>query len=106
MNGSIDIWDFQDSSNHPSFTPAVASTPLTSLEFRLPRLSKRQHLAVGDAKGSLHVLDIPQNLRKGPSNEAVRLVALSESPYVHLQCLGSSGVSERVFGEGGRARGV
>lgn len=71
MDGHIDIWDILDSTMNPILSFGLVSVPLTSLAFRASNLNGRdkQLIAVGDLKGSLHILDIPGSLRKPVNNE-------------------------------------
>ena len=70
-DGCIDVWDFTDSSYHPSATLMTTPSRITSFSFLTGKTSttKQQLLAVGDIAGSLHVFDVPRNLFKPISNE-------------------------------------
>lgn len=69
-DGSIEVWDLTDQSHRPSATVPVASCAITSMEFWPDTDPKHQQLlAVGDANGNLHVLDVPRNLRRRVTNE-------------------------------------
>ena len=67
-DGSLDFWDFADQSHKAAFTVPVASGAITSMQFRLGNAAQ-QNLAVGDAAGNLHILEIPKNMRKQLNNE-------------------------------------
>ena len=71
MDGHVDIWDLLDSTMNPILSFGLVSVPLTSLAFRNSHLNNRdkQLIAIGDLKGSLHILDIPSSLRKPITNE-------------------------------------
>ena len=69
--GSIQVWDFTDSSFRPSLE-LKATTPnrLTSMEFLTNASnSRKQMLAAGDDKGTLHIYEMPRNLTKPIPNE-------------------------------------
>ncbi|CAM9205516.1 unnamed protein product, partial [Heterosigma akashiwo] len=82
-DGDVDVWDFTDSSYHPSVTAQTAPNRITSMEFlppppaaaagtsldKAPPLGKQQLLAVGDAHGNLHVFEMPRNLWRPVPNE-------------------------------------
>lgn len=106
-DGTIDIWDLLDQTHKPSLTTPVVSTPITSMEFR-PGGARtgKQLLAVGDANGNLHVLEIPQQLRRGTANEDVRwllgLPRCNGVPSARLCCAQPS-PSPRSLGGGAAA---
>jgi hypothetical protein len=80
-DGKVEAWDLLDSLSRPTVPPlAVASSPLASARFRPPvGGDKAQLLAVGDAKGALHVLEVPVVLRTPHgANEGALLTALVE----------------------------
>jgi hypothetical protein len=65
------VWDFTDSSFRPSIE-LKATTPnrLTSMEFLTHSTgSRKQLLAAGDDKGTLHVYELPRNITKPIPNE-------------------------------------
>ena len=66
-DGMIDIWDLLDRSHEPSMTVAVTPALVTTLEFTLS--GARQLLAVGDDQGTVHVMEVPRNLRRAANNE-------------------------------------
>merc|ERR1719316_2022061 len=63
----IDIWDLLDRSHEPSMTVAVTAAEVTSMEFTSS--ANRQLLAVGDDQGTVHVMEVPRNLRRAANNE-------------------------------------
>ncbi|CAM9970326.1 unnamed protein product, partial [Laminaria digitata] len=71
VDGSMDVWDFTDSSYTPSVTLMSSPSRIT----RWPKgvggaaKVKQQLLTVGDAAGNLHVYDVPQNLWRPLTNE-------------------------------------
>ncbi|CAM9831714.1 unnamed protein product [Scytosiphon promiscuus] len=74
VDGSMDVWDFSDSSFTPSVTLMSSPSRITSMEFLKPKAAgaaklKQQLLTVGDAAGNLHVYDVPQNLWRPLANE-------------------------------------
>ena len=79
-DGVLDVWDLIESAVKPVDSFTLVSVPLTSISLRTQYVTKsgekdKQLLAVGDAKGSLHILNIPFDLKKGPSNESQLLEA-------------------------------
>jgi WD40 repeat protein len=103
QDGAVEIWDFLDTTNKPVMVFPLISVPVSVLEFRLfsgatnmastmqsmgtmnqssltggagGGAAGKQLLAVGDAKGSLHILDVPLPLRKGMSNEEALVAGL------------------------------
>eukprot|EP00898_Chlorokybus_atmophyticus_P001929 jgi/Chlat1/2737/Chrsp182S02893 len=82
-DGTLQVWDLLDRSHEPSMTTTVSSVALVSLSFpRGPSSSTSgpQLLAVGDAAGTLHVLELPRNLRRPISNEATRGAGMAAEP--------------------------
>ncbi|CAM9348428.1 unnamed protein product [Hapterophycus canaliculatus] len=74
VDGSMDVWDFTDSSFTPSVTLMSSPSRITSMEFLKPKGAgaaklKQQLLTIGDAAGNLHVYDVPQNLWRPLANE-------------------------------------
>eukprot|EP00727_Mastigamoeba_balamuthi_P009478 m51a1_g5152 hypothetical protein (870) ;mRNA; r:66754-69890 len=75
-DGSVDIWDLLDKSSGPCFTQVVASTPITSVYFLKPPKDPsgaqlpQQFVAVGDAAGIVHVLEVPRNFARAMASEA------------------------------------
>jgi dynein intermediate chain 3, axonemal len=73
-DGILDVWDLLDTSTKPTLTAQLFSSAIASLEFRSPQPGSggsggKQLLAVGDDKGSVHLLDFPLSLRRGVPNE-------------------------------------
>ena len=83
-DGALETWDLLDSLSRPTVPPlAVASAPLSSISFRPvstdPASAKQQLIAVGDGKGSLHIMEVPDALRVASAgNEGALLSALVE----------------------------
>lgn len=71
-DGSVDVWDLLDRSHEPSLTQNVTASPITTIAPHQVS-SKQQLLAVGDSVGTLHVMEVPWNLRHPSSNEAVAM---------------------------------
>jgi hypothetical protein len=64
-DGNILVWDFTDSSFHPSIELKAAHAKITSLELLTSSATARhQLLAVGDEMGTLHIFEMPRNLIK------------------------------------------
>jgi len=80
-DGAVDCWDLLDSTAKPVVSFALVSVPITSLQFRTQYTTSagqkdRQLAAVGDSKGSLHILAVPHSLKRGPAGEGALLAAL------------------------------
>jgi hypothetical protein len=80
-DGTLDCWDLLDNTAKPVVSFALVSVPITSLQFRTQYTTAagqkdKQLAAVGDSKGSLHILAVPHALKRGPANEAAQLSAL------------------------------
>jgi len=75
IDGTLDIWDFTDTSHKPSMTLVCGPSRITSMEFLKASLNtgKQQLLAVGDETGNLHIFDLPRSLSKPLSNERVAM---------------------------------
>ena len=92
QDGQLDVWDILDSTLASSMSSAVAATALTSITFRRRGATEveqpwsgddgraaraacmlgrpaRLLLAIGDARGSMHVLEVPSALTHGPKHE-------------------------------------
>ncbi|CAM9421958.1 unnamed protein product [Chrysoparadoxa australica] len=74
VDGTIDVWDFTDSSYSVSVTMLSSPSRITSMEFLQPEANagskaKQQLLSVGDAAGNLHVFLFPPNLSRPVHNE-------------------------------------
>lgn len=63
-DGNILVWDFTDSSFHPSIELKAAHAKITSLELLASVNTRLQLLAVGDEVGTLHIFEMPRNLVK------------------------------------------
>ncbi|XP_058964872.1 dynein axonemal intermediate chain 3-like [Pocillopora verrucosa] len=68
-DGNVDVWDLLDRSHEPSLTQNVTAAPITTISPHQVS-SKQQLLAVGDGMGTLHVMEVPWNLRHPSANEA------------------------------------
>jgi len=75
-DGGIEIWDLMDRSHEASLDHNVSPVAVTSMEFWYDATSSVQLLAVGDAQGTLHVLEIPRNLRRAFPNEEGLVLSL------------------------------
>ena len=79
-DGSVHFWDVLDQSHRPTVVMSVSSQPITSVRFCAAHASNTgapantQLLAVGDAQGDLHILEIPRALRRPLAGE-VELMA-------------------------------
>jgi hypothetical protein len=82
-DGVVDAWDMLDSTVRPAVSAPLMSLPVTAMEFRTRAAAAaagpgKQLLAVGDGRGSLHVLDVPGPLRRGAANEPALVAAYLE----------------------------
>jgi len=68
-DGCVDVWDLTDRSHEASLQHNVGPVAITALEFWTDNNANLQLLAVGDAQGTLHILEIPRNLRRPLPNE-------------------------------------
>jgi len=73
-DGYIDVWDLMDKMHGPSLSQQVAPCALISMQF--PQLSQDNarhynqiQLAVGDERGTLHLMEVPKNLARPVLNE-------------------------------------
>lgn len=71
-DGNVDVWDLLDRSHEPSLTQNVTAAPITTIAPHQVS-SKQQLLAVGDSMGTLHVMEVPWNLRHPSANEATAM---------------------------------
>ena len=67
-DGGIDVWDLLDRSHEPSMTVNIASAAITQMQFQ-QAASGAQLIAVGDDQGTVHVMEVPRNLRRAANNE-------------------------------------
>jgi len=65
-DGNLEIWDFIDQSNAPTFVHLVVAVGIHSMKIN-PH--KPNLLAVGDRDGYLHMLDLGKNLTRKVNNE-------------------------------------
>jgi len=64
-DGSLQVWDFTDSSYRPSVEFKATHTRITAMEFLKVSNTvnqRQQLLAIGDEAGTLHVFEMPRNL--------------------------------------------
>ena len=58
MNGSIEVWDLLERTNEPAMVQSISSTAITSIQLKI--ITSRQHLlAISDASGTVHILQVP-----------------------------------------------
>lgn len=67
-DGNVDIWDLLDKSHEPFLTQNVSPIPIITV-FPYQMSLKQQLLAAGDEVGTLHVMEVPWNLRHATNNE-------------------------------------
>lgn len=63
QDGVMEVWDFLDRSHEPSIVSTISSHPISSIEF-FPVSSVSTMMAVGDTSGTLHIMELPRNLRR------------------------------------------
>ncbi|CAD7958206.1 unnamed protein product [Amoebophrya sp. A120] len=68
MDGFVEVWDFSDQSHKASLAFSVSSSAISSMCFH-PEAETKDMLAVGDADGHLHVMQLPKNLVRSSSKE-------------------------------------
>ena len=73
-DGAIDVWDLLDRSHEPSMSVTIGGTAVTSMQFQ----GNGQLLAVGDDQGTVHVMEVPRNLRRAANNEKAITLAFFE----------------------------
>lgn len=64
QDGTLEIWDFLDRSHEASLMVRVNSGGIGAIKFWSRTDKRQQLLAVGDAAGVLHIMDLPPNLRR------------------------------------------
>ncbi len=87
QDGNIDVWDLNDRSHEPSMTVSATPGAVTSMEFHVASPS-RQLLAIGDDQGTVHVMEVPRNLRRAVNNEkqfASNFFAREEKRVAYVQ---------------------
>eukprot|EP00795_Rhopilema_esculentum_P004098 gene4098-20278_t len=67
-DGSVDVWDLLDKTHEPFLNQSVTPVPIQTI-FPYQVSSKQQLLAIGDKIGTLHIFEVPWNLRQPSSNE-------------------------------------
>jgi hypothetical protein len=76
------VWDFTDSSFHPSIELKAAHAKITSLELLASVNSRLQLIAVGDEVGTLHIFEMPRNLVKPVHREEAIMLKFLERELV------------------------
>jgi dynein intermediate chain 3, axonemal len=96
-DGSVDIWDLLDRSSGPCFTQVVSSNPITAIHFlRTPKEAPSgqqqatQFVAVGDAIGVVHVLEVPRNFSRAMANEAKHMAQFVEREVARVSFVRSA----------------
>ena len=90
IDGTIDVWDFTDSSYSPNTIITVTSGCITSLSFESNSRKydgdgsrNKYRLAVGDSFGSLHILEVPEKYSKCLRNERQLVMGFLEREITH-----------------------
>ncbi|GAX83067.1 hypothetical protein CEUSTIGMA_g10493.t1 [Chlamydomonas eustigma] len=71
-SGNLEVWDVLDRSHEPSMRATLSSSPFMSMSFMAGSAAPNQTqqlLALGDAAGSLRIVELPRNLRRPVPNE-------------------------------------
>ncbi|CAL8465448.1 g4984 [Coccomyxa elongata] len=100
-DGLVEAWDLLDRTHEPVLVSAASNVAVTRFgitpDAPTPAGSKRapaqQRLAVGDALGLLHVMEVPRSLRKRMPGESKGLAALVQREQEHLKFLAASSSS-------------
>lgn len=66
-DGIVDVWDLLDRTHEPSMSFPIASASITTMVFHAS--GAKQLLAIGDDQGTVHVIEVPRNLRRAANNE-------------------------------------
>jgi WD40 repeat protein len=77
-DGNILVWDFTDSSFHPSIELKATHAKITSMEIYTSHHHRHQLLAVGDEAGTLHIFEMPRNLTKAVHKEEATMLKFLE----------------------------
>ena len=86
-DGNILVWDFTDSSFHPSIELKATHAKITSMEIYTSSHARHQLLAVGDEAGTLHIYEMPRNLTKAVhKEESIMLKFLERETQVRAFC--------------------
>jgi hypothetical protein len=73
-DGSVDVWDLTDRTHEPSTSfNVVGGSAVTALSMFSQQST--QMLAAGDDQGTLHVMEIPRNLRRPHNSEKAAMCA-------------------------------
>eukprot|EP00794_Sanderia_malayensis_P008204 gene8204-9084_t len=67
-DGSVDVWDLLDKTHEAFLTQNVTPVTIKTI-FPYQVSSKQQLLAIGDRMGTLHIFEVPWNLRQPSTNE-------------------------------------
>merc|ERR1719494_7809 len=67
-DGNVDVWDLLDKSHEPFLTQNVTPAAVIAV-YPYQVSAKQQLLAVGDEVGTLHIMEVPWNLRHPAANE-------------------------------------
>lgn len=66
--GNIEVWDLLEKTHEPSVVQNVTTAAITDVTASIIN-SKLHLLAVSDSCGTLHILELPWNLRHPTNNE-------------------------------------
>mmetsp|Transcript_3748 Transcript_3748/g.9465 ORF Transcript_3748/g.9465 Transcript_3748/m.9465 type:complete len:857 (+) Transcript_3748:102-2672(+) len=81
-DGAVDVWDLADRTHEPSTTFNVGSAAVTSLSMFAQQSA--QLLAAGDDQGTLHLMEIPRNLRRAPATEKAAMAAFFDREVLRV----------------------
>eukprot|EP00079_Xenopus_tropicalis_P034866 XP_017948637.1 PREDICTED: WD repeat-containing protein 63-like [Xenopus tropicalis] len=83
-DGNVDVWDLLEKTHEPSQTQNIAAAPIAYIRPWIAS-SKQHFLAVGDDQGTLHILEIPWNLRHPSANENASVQHYFEREVKHVE---------------------
>ncbi|KAM4722968.1 dynein axonemal intermediate chain 3 [Rhinophrynus dorsalis] len=83
-DGNIEIWDLLEKTHEPSQTQNISTSSITYIKPWIATL-KQHFLAVADDYGTLHILEIPWNLRHPSANESASVQNYFEREVKHLE---------------------
>jgi len=108
VDGTIDVWDFTDTSYRHSQRLNASPSRVTSMEFLAAtnagqkQSASRQLLAVGDSGGNLHVFHIPRPLSRPTPAEKAIMSSFLEKESQHSVCRLAEYRARRSFPRSGK----
>ncbi|KAK9850456.1 hypothetical protein WJX84_004573 [Apatococcus fuscideae] len=107
-DGVLEVWDLLERSHEPVLTaqPSVAGiaslafSPVSPAQAETGGRPVQQLLAIGDAVGVLHLMELPRNLRRRHAQEGKALNALVERELERLDMLSQMAPLRRQMAKG------